>query len=167
VRDNNPAPDDWFLTRSSCASTSTTNGRSARTRAEHRGLRQRDLSRLLALCHQQFRLRCSRRWVYTDTLNGNNRSFERFGIDSRLQFDHDSFGITNEAEIGLRYMVETMHDRTVNATRATPRTGAAQSRRDRLGRQLGAVCCRTASRSRSALAMTTGPARRTTSSAAH
>ena len=25
------------------------------------------------------------RWVYNDTLNGNNRDFERFGIDTRLQ----------------------------------------------------------------------------------
>ena len=63
------------------------------------------------------------RWIYNDTLNGNNRSFERFGLDTRLQFDHALFGISSEAEIGYRYMTEWMDDRTVNATRANPRTG--------------------------------------------
>ena len=63
------------------------------------------------------------RWVYTNSLNGDNRSLERVGADSRLQLQHQSFGITSEAEIGLRYMVEEMHDVTVAATRATPRTG--------------------------------------------
>src|SRR5690606_20155123 len=62
-------------------------------------------------------------WVYTDNLNGNNRSFERIGFDSRLSLAHDVFGIASESELGLRYMFEEMHDVTVAATRATPRTG--------------------------------------------
>lgn len=63
-------------------------------------------------------------WVYTDSLNGNNRAFERFGIDTRLQMQHQLFGIANEAELGLRFMNEEMVDQTIGATRATPRTGA-------------------------------------------
>ena len=62
-------------------------------------------------------------WVYLDTLNGNNRSFERFGVDSRLKLQHQLFGIANEAEFGVRLMNESMDDVTVAATRATPRTG--------------------------------------------
>jgi Fe(3+) dicitrate transport protein len=63
------------------------------------------------------------RWVYTDNLNGNNRDFERFGIDTRLKLQHQLFSIRNEAEIGVRLMNESMDDVTVAATRATPRTG--------------------------------------------
>lgn len=63
------------------------------------------------------------RWIYTDTLNGNNRSFNRLGIDSRLSFQHSLFGIANDAEIGVRAMNESMDDVTIAATRATPRSG--------------------------------------------
>lgn len=62
-------------------------------------------------------------WVYLDTLNGNNRSFERFGVDSRLKLQHQLFGIANETEFGVRLMNESMDDITIAATRATPRTG--------------------------------------------
>ncbi|UUA72871.1 TonB-dependent receptor family protein [Cellvibrio sp. QJXJ] len=62
-------------------------------------------------------------WVYLDTLNGYNRSFERFGVDSRLKLQHQLFGIANETEFGVRLMNESMDDVTVGATRATPRTG--------------------------------------------
>lgn len=63
------------------------------------------------------------RWVYTDNLNGNNRSFDRIGVDSRLSLQHQLFGITNESEFGVRVMNESMDDVTVAATRATPRSG--------------------------------------------
>lgn len=70
-------------------------------------------------------------WVYTDAVNGNNRSFERNGVDTRLAIEHALFGIGNEAEIGVRYMTEKMFDQTINATRAMPRTGTiAQDRID-------------------------------------
>lgn len=62
-------------------------------------------------------------WNYTDAVNGNNRSFERQGVDSRLTFNHDLFGIQNEAEVGVRYMEETMNNQGVNATRDNPRSG--------------------------------------------
>lgn len=70
-------------------------------------------------------------WNYTDTVQGNNRAFERIGADSRLHITHALFGIPGEAEIGLRYMVEEMHDQTIQAARATPRSGTvAQDRID-------------------------------------
>lgn len=63
-------------------------------------------------------------WVYTDVVRGNNRSFDRTGVDSRLFVSHGLFGVESETEIGLRYMAETMFDKLINATRATPRTGS-------------------------------------------
>lgn len=63
------------------------------------------------------------RWVYTDTLTGNNRTFERFGVETRLSLDHDLFGWINEAEFGLRLMKEESDDRQIRATRAQDRTG--------------------------------------------
>lgn len=63
------------------------------------------------------------RWVYTDDLTGNNRSFERYGIESRLALDHNLFGLTNEAEFGVRFMKEESDDTRIRATRAQDRTG--------------------------------------------
>ena len=70
------------------------------------------------------------RWVFTDNLNGNNRAFERTGVESRLKVSHDAFGLPGEAEIGLRYMTEKMNDQTIAAVRETPRTGTIS--RDRV-----------------------------------
>ena len=64
------------------------------------------------------------RWVYTDNLNGNNRSFDRFGVDSRLKLQHQLFGVRNESEVGLRLMNESMNDVTIAANRSSPRTGS-------------------------------------------
>jgi len=63
------------------------------------------------------------RWVYTNNVAGNNRSFERVGLDSRLTVNHKTFGIGNQAEIGIRIMDEEMVDQQINATRANPRSG--------------------------------------------
>lgn len=68
------------------------------------------------------------RWVYTDSLTGNNRSFERYGIETRLSVDHNLFGISNQAEFGIRYMEEESDDRRVNATRAQDRSGELAGR---------------------------------------
>lgn len=119
----NPAPDDWFLT-----------GR--RSLDLNHEWQITDDARLNTLVYGSEMYRhywryatdnaasaAAGRWVYTDSLNGNNRDFERFGVESRLQLGHSLFGIDNEAELGLRYMTEEMHDVTVGATRATPRSG--------------------------------------------
>jgi Fe(3+) dicitrate transport protein len=61
-------------------------------------------------------------WNYGNDINGNNRDFSRFGIDSRLVFSHEAFGVGSEAEFGLRLMEEEMEDVTVLAARGRPRT---------------------------------------------
>lgn len=63
------------------------------------------------------------RWVYTDDLTGNNRSFERFGVESRLALQHELFGISSDAEFGLRFMTEESDDTRIRATREADRTG--------------------------------------------
>lgn len=75
-------------------------------------------------------------WNFGNNINGNNRDFSRFGIDSRLTFSHGAFGIASEAEVGLRLMQEEMSDVTVLAVRGRPRTpdvgrgGVSQDRLD-------------------------------------
>lgn len=68
------------------------------------------------------------RWVYTDSLTGNNRSFERYGVETRLSVDHNMFGINNQTEFGLRFMQEESDDRAVGATRAQDRSGVLNRR---------------------------------------
>jgi Fe(3+) dicitrate transport protein len=63
------------------------------------------------------------RWVYTDSLTGNNRAFERVGFESRLQLTNTWFGLDGEAEFGLRYMEEESNDTRIRATRDADRTG--------------------------------------------
>lgn len=63
------------------------------------------------------------RWVYADTLTGNNRSFERLGIESRLSFDQQLFGYAAATEFGLRLMQEEADDTRIRATRAADRSG--------------------------------------------
>ncbi|WP_321275758.1 TonB-dependent receptor [Thiomicrorhabdus indica] len=63
------------------------------------------------------------RWVYTNDLTGNNRSFERVGFDSRLSLNHNLLDMNNEAEFGIRYFVENSNDTRIRATRDQDRTG--------------------------------------------
>jgi Fe(3+) dicitrate transport protein len=70
------------------------------------------------------------RWVYTNNLNGNNRAFDRKGAETRVTVINEMFGIAGEAEMGLRYMTESMLDQTIAATRTTPRSGTIT--RDRI-----------------------------------
>lgn len=121
--DHNPAPDDWFLT-----------GRRG-VDLNHEwdiadGVRLNTLVYYSDTWRDYWRYNTNNAasaaagtWIYTDSLNGNNRSFERLGVDSRISWENTWFGLPGEAEIGLRYMDETMDDVTVQATRATPRTG--------------------------------------------
>ncbi|WP_341705884.1 TonB-dependent siderophore receptor [Halopseudomonas sp.] len=70
------------------------------------------------------------RWVYTDSLTGNNRSFERFGLETRLMLDHNLFGLINEAEFGVRLMEEESDDKRIRATRDQDRTGVNDRHRE-------------------------------------
>lgn len=65
----------------------------------------------------------AKEWVYTNNIDGNNRSFDRLGMDTRLNFSHNTFGVENVAEIGIRADTESMDNLRVRATRAQPRAG--------------------------------------------
>jgi Fe(3+) dicitrate transport protein len=121
--DYNPAPDDWFLT-----------GRRSIDLNHEWNISDTMVLNTLVYGSETWRdywrygtnnaaSMAQQRWIHTDSLNGNNRAFERFGVDTRLQFEHSLFNMSGEAEVGLRYMSEHMDDLTVQATRGTPRTG--------------------------------------------
>ncbi|MEY4641916.1 MAG: hypothetical protein RLZZ227_1910 [Pseudomonadota bacterium] len=121
--DSNPAPDDWFLSGRRSIDLNhewTLNDTMTLNTLVYGSETWRDYWRYNA---DNAASAAAGRWVYNNTLNGNNRSFERAGVDTRLQIEHTLFGIGNEAEIGYRYLSESMDDVTVNATRANPRTG--------------------------------------------
>ncbi|WP_258868979.1 TonB-dependent receptor domain-containing protein [Alkalilimnicola ehrlichii] len=71
-------------------------------------------------------------WNFSDEVQGNNRTFERVGIDSRLTINHTLLGIGNEAELGLRWMQEEMLDQTIRADRQTPRDPNQTLNRNRI-----------------------------------
>lgn len=121
--DRNPAPDDWFLT-----------GRRSIDVNHEWGINEAMRLHTVVFASELYRdywryatnniaSASAKTWVYTDSLSGNNRAFERTGIDSRLFVSHDALGLENEVEIGLRYMSEEMRDVTVAAVRVTPRSG--------------------------------------------
>jgi len=119
----NPAPDDWFLTgrRSIDLNHEWTITENVRL---HTVVFSSELYRdYWRFATNNTASAAARRWIYTDSVNGNNRAFERLGIDSRLFLTHETFGLANEAEVGLRFMSEEMHDVTVAATRANQRSG--------------------------------------------
>lgn len=70
------------------------------------------------------------RWVYTDDLTGNNRSFQRFGIESRLTVDGQLWNMPARHEMGLRFMTEESDDRRIRATREQDRTGTNDRHRE-------------------------------------
>lgn len=63
------------------------------------------------------------RWVYTDNLTGNNRAFDRVGIETRFSVDHELFGLVASSELGARYMQEEANDTRIRAVRGSDRTG--------------------------------------------
>jgi Fe(3+) dicitrate transport protein len=63
------------------------------------------------------------RWVYTDVLTGNNRSFDRVGVETRLNIDHNLAGMVANSELGLRFMQEEANDTRIRALRSSDRTG--------------------------------------------
>lgn len=129
--DRNPAPDDYFLTERQSFD------------INHRwditdGMRLDSLFYWSDMSRDYWRFgvnntasAAAKEWIYTDSLNGNNRSFQRYGAETRLTAENQLAGVSGEAEIGLRYLTEKMFDQTIQATRATPRTGViAQDRID-------------------------------------
>lgn len=129
----NPAPDDFFLTHRNAFDVNhewTINDRLSLQTVMYWSDMARDYWRFLvdgATTNAQG----ITVWNYTDTVQGNNRSFERYGLESRMTLRHDWLGLHNEAQFGLRFMHEEMLDQTVRAARATPRT-PFQINRDRV-----------------------------------
>lgn len=119
----NPAPDDWFLTARKSLDINhqwdITPDMTLNTLVYWSEM-NRDYWRFAV---NNAASTAAGRWVYTNAVAGNNRSFERIGLDSRLNFAHKSFGINNQAEFGIRIMNEEMVDQNINATRANPRSG--------------------------------------------
>lgn len=135
-RTYNPAPDDYFLT-----------DRQAFDINHEWHLNDRATLRTLAYWSEVTRdywryavdtpaSNAAGRWVYTDSLRGNNRSFERWGVESRLNLDHELFGLISEAEFGVRFMKEESDDRTIDATRARDRRGDLRAKRADLAESL-------------------------------
>lgn len=133
----NPAPDDWFLTERRSFDLShewqiypdvsllTLAYWSAMNRDYWRfGLVE---GNPITLNDAGFRV-----WNYSDEVQGNNRSFTRIGVDSRLTIVHSFLGLGNETELGVRIMHEEMLDQTILADRATPRNANQALLRNRL-----------------------------------
>ena len=122
-KQNNPAPDDWFLIERNSFDINHRWDINPDTELQtllYWSEMNRDYWRygVNATASQ-----AAGRWIYTDNVSGNNRAFERIGAETRLIAKNTIFNIPGEAEIGLRVMNEKMDDVTINATRATPRTG--------------------------------------------
>ena len=120
---NNPAPDDWFLTERNSFDINHRWDINPDTELQtllYWSEMNRDYWRygVNATASQ-----AAGRWIYTDNVSGNNRAFERIGAETRLIAKNTIFNIPGEAEIGLRLMNEKMDDVTINAKRATPRSG--------------------------------------------
>ena len=122
----NPAPDDWFLT--------TRNSVDINHEWEiNPDMRLNTVVYWTALKRDYWRYGLAspatkmqegfKAWNFSDSLDGNNRAFERTGMDSRMTLRHNSMGMANEAELGVRWMKETMRDQKIAATRAYPRSG--------------------------------------------
>lgn len=133
----NPAPDDWFLTERMAFDIShdwqitpeislLTVGYWSDMNRDYWRFRL-DSDAPTTINPDGFRV-----WNYSDEVQGNNRSFERFGIDSRLAIQHATFDWDNESEFGVRLMHEEMLDQTIRADRASPRTPNQPLLRDRL-----------------------------------
>lgn len=119
----NPAPDDYYLTGRTSFDVNHSweiNARASLNTVFYWSEMYRDYWRFAVDAADSTN---EGRWVYTDDLDGNNRAFERLGFDTRLRLLNDLLGVPGEAELGLRYMREEMHDQRIAAQRATPRSG--------------------------------------------
>ena len=122
-KQNNPAPDDWFLTERNSFDINHRWDINPDTELQtllYWSEMNRDYWRygVNATASQ-----AAGRWIYTDNVSGFNRAFERIGAETRLIAKNTIFNLPGEAEIGLRVMNEKMDDVTINAKRATPRSG--------------------------------------------
>lgn len=128
--EHNPAPDDWFLTERDSLDFNhllEINPDMTLNTLLYWSEMNRDYWRFAV---DSAASTAAGSWVFTDAVDGNNRAFERVGLDSRLTVNHKAFGIGNQAEVGVRIMDEKMTDQKINATRANPRTGTIATDRE-------------------------------------
>jgi Fe(3+) dicitrate transport protein len=119
----NPAPDDWYLTDRAAVDLNhrfRISDRATLTSVAYWSDLTRDYWRYDVNTQAS---NAAGRWVYTNSLTGNNRSFARYGVDTRLTLDHGLFGLGNSVEFGARGFYEESDDRRIRATRAQERTG--------------------------------------------
>jgi Fe(3+) dicitrate transport protein len=119
----NPAPDDWFLTDRKAFDLNhqwTIGERATLNSIVYWSEVTRDYWRYDVDTPAST---AAGRWVYRDTLTGNNRAFERLGAESRLAIEHDVGGAGSSLEAGVRLMREDSDDTRIRATRAADRTG--------------------------------------------
>lgn len=127
----NPAPDDWFLTERNAFDINhewDINDKMKLNTLVYWSHVTRDYWRF-GVTTPNSASPTSGRWSYTDTVQGNNRAFERKGVESRLSINHGLFGINNDAEVGVRYMTEEMDDKKISATRTSPRSGTLSAQK--------------------------------------
>jgi Fe(3+) dicitrate transport protein len=120
---NNPAPDDWYLTDRTAFDLNheyVFDNNAKLNTLVYWSNTTRDYWRYDANTAAS---NTAGRWVYTNNIVGNNRSFERLGIESRLSFDQQLFGYAAATEFGLRLMEEEADDTRIRATRAADRSG--------------------------------------------
>jgi len=119
----NPAPDDWYLTDRTALDINhevILDNNAKLNTLVYWSTTTRDYWRYDANTAAS---NTAGRWVYTDNIVGNNRGFERLGIESRLSFDQQLFGYAAASEFGLRVMEEESNDTRIRATRAADRSG--------------------------------------------
>jgi Fe(3+) dicitrate transport protein len=119
----NPAPDDWYLTDRTAMDLNhrfEISDRATLTSVAYWSNLTRDYWRYNTDPQAS---NAAGRWVYTDLLTGNNRSFDRYGVDTRLNLDHGLLGLESSAELGVRGFREESDDRRIRASRSEDRTG--------------------------------------------
>jgi len=119
----NPAPDDWYLTDRTALDLNhrfEVSDRATLTSVAYWSHLTRDYWRYDVNTQAS---NAAGRWVYTDLLTGNNRAFDRYGVDTRLNLEHRLFGLEGSAELGMRGFREESDDRRIRANRTEDRTG--------------------------------------------
>ena len=119
----NPAPDDYFLTDRSAFDINhewTLSGNATLKTLVYWSEVSRDYWRYNVDTSAS---NDAGRWVYTDALTGNNRTFDRVGLETRLSLDHALLGKPVSSEFGLRFMQEEGNDTRIRAQRSADRTG--------------------------------------------
>ena len=126
----NPAPDDWMLTERNSLDINHESEIQPDMRLNtvwYWSEMQRDYWRFGLKPSATQTIDGLTQWNYSDALDGNNRAFDRVGLDSRLTLQHNSLGLASEAELGVRWMQENMRDQKISATRQQPRSGTLSS----------------------------------------